>query len=438
MPDPIISVEGISKRYRLRHQSAGYTTLRDSLTDWAKGLVGGRRAEAAAPGADEEFWALKDVSFEINRGEVVGIIGRNGAGKSTLLKVLSRITEPTSGRIRLRGRVASLLEVGTGFHPELSGRENIFLNGAILGMTKGEIKAKFDEIVAFSEVEKFLDTPVKHYSSGMYVRLAFAVAAHLDPEVLIVDEVLAVGDAQFQKKCLGKMKDVAGAGRTVLVVSHQMNTITGLCDRGIMLQRGSVLFDGSAPEAVLRYQSVGGSIRGSTLDADEVGRTIGNDYARLHRAWTSTLSGEPAGAFDLEEPIQVWMEYSVLKPGKLQTYPNFHFFDEKGDYLFVSAGMTKENEVALNRPGRWIASCTVPGGLLNTGSFSVGVAVTTMNPGLQVAFFERDALMFQVTEDIPANLDTKRMGYAGPMPGTLRPSFPWTVEMVESPEAVAR
>ena len=250
MPDPIISVEGISKRYRLRHQSAGYTTLRDSLTDWAKGIFGGRRADAAAPGADEEFWALKDVSFEINRGDVVGIIGRNGAGKSTLLKVLSRITEPTSGRIRLRGRVASLLEVGTGFHPELSGRENIFLNGAILGMTKAEIKAKFDEIVAFSEVEKFLDTPVKHYSSGMYVRLAFAVAAHLDPEILIVDEVLAVGDAQFQKKCLGKMKDVAGAGRTVLFVSHNMAAVQGLCSRAVMLTAGRLTAEG-APDAVI-------------------------------------------------------------------------------------------------------------------------------------------------------------------------------------------
>ncbi|NQW47097.1 MAG: ABC transporter ATP-binding protein, partial [Planctomycetes bacterium] len=384
------------------------------------------------------FWALRDVSFEVRRGEVLGIIGRNGAGKSTLLKILSRITEPTEGRIRLRGRVASLLEVGTGFHPELSGRENVFLNGAILGMTKAEIKAKFDEIVAFSEVEKFLDTPVKHYSSGMYVRLAFAVAAHLDPEILIIDEVLAVGDAQFQKKCLGKMKDVAAGGRTVIVVSHQMTTITGLCDRGIMLRRGSVIFDGPAAEAALHYQSIGGSHRGSIFDAEATGKPIGNDYARLHRAWTTMLSGEPASSFDLEDPIKVWMEYSVFKPGSLQTYPNFHFFDETGNYLFVSAGLTKENESALNRPGRWICSCTLPGGLLNTGSFTVGVVVTTMNPGVQVAFFERDALMFQVTEDIQATLDAKRMGYAGPIPGTLRPSLPWTVEMVGSPEMAAR
>lgn len=438
MATPIIAVENIGKRYRIHHQAKpAYSTLRDTLAAKVKGLFGSKPGARGETPSDEEFWALKDVSFEINQGDVVGIIGRNGAGKSTLLKILSRITEPTTGRIRLGGRVASLLEVGTGFHPELTGRENIFLNGAILGMTKAEIRAKFDEIVAFSEVEKFLDTPVKHYSSGMYVRLAFAVAAHLDPEILIVDEVLAVGDAEFQKKCLGKMKDVAGSGRTVIVVSHHMNTITGLCDRGLVLDNGSLLFAGSATDAVLHYHSVGGASRGASFDADVAGRVIGNDYARLHRAWITTAAGEPAGEFDLAEPVRIWMEYSVLRAGKLQTYPNFHFFDEFGNYVFVTAGHTKANEAAINRPGRWIASCTIPGGLLNTGSFTVGVAVTTMNPGLQVAFFERDALVFQLTEDIPATLDTARMGYAGPIPGTLRPALPWTVEMVRHPEAVS-
>jgi len=443
MADIIISAEDLGKRYKIRHLARKPSeSFREAISYranllWSR-LTGGGAGESETSETAEEFWALKGVNFEIKQGEVVGIIGRNGAGKSTLLKILSRITEPTEGRIRLRGRVASLLEVGTGFHPELSGRENIFLNGAILGMTKAEIHSRFDEIVAFSEVEKFLDTPVKHYSSGMYVRLAFAVAAHLDPEILIVDEVLAVGDAQFQKKCLGKMKDVAEGGRTVLVVSHQMTTITGLCDRGIMLQRGTVLFDGPAPEAVLHYQSIGGLHGGSIFDADAIGKPIGNDYARLHRAWTTTVSGEPASCFDLEDPIKIWMEYSVLKPGSLQTYPNFHFFDETGNPVFFSSGLSKSNETEINRPGRWIASCTIPGGLLNTGGFSVALVVTTMNPGLQVAFFERNALMFQVTEDIQATLDTKRMGYAGPIPGTMRPSLPWTVEMVGSPEVAAR
>ncbi len=258
MSSAIISVENLSKSYRLQHQTRErYSTLRDLLANKVRGLF--RRTPAAA-NTEEEFWALKDVSFEIKQGEVVGIIGRNGAGKSTLLKILSRITEPTTGRIRLAGRVASLLEVGTGFHPELTGRENIFLNGAILGMNQQEIRRKFDEIVEFAEVEKFLDTPVKRYSSGMYVRLAFAVAAHLEPEILVVDEVLAVGDAAFQQKCLGKMKNVAqGEGRTVLFVSHNMGVVRDLCSRAIFLQGGQVLKDGGCQEVVSAYmQSTSG------------------------------------------------------------------------------------------------------------------------------------------------------------------------------------
>ena len=244
MSNTIIQVENLGKKYLIKHQQQGnYTALRDVITDKVKSL--GKKIispwnhkQSSTYSTTEEFWALKDISFKVKQGEVIGIIGRNGAGKSTLLKILSRITEPTTGRIRINGRVASLLEVGTGFHPELTGRENIFLNGAILGMGKAEIKRKFDEIVAFAEVEKFLDTPVKRYSSGMYVRLAFAVAAHLEPEILIVDEVLAVGDAQFQKKCLGKMEDVAVHGRTVLFVSHNMDAILRLCQKGIFLAEG--------------------------------------------------------------------------------------------------------------------------------------------------------------------------------------------------------
>jgi len=254
MSDIVIRVEDLSKRYVLGHQRNRHDGLRHRIEDllrnpfrWLRGRIRERQAER------EEFWALKDVSFEIKQGEVVGLIGRNGAGKSTLLKLLSRITEPTRGRIRLKGRVASLLEVGTGFHPELTGRENIFLNGAILGMGKMEIRRKFDEIVAFSEVEKFLDMPVKRYSSGMYVRLAFAVAAHLEPEILLVDEVLAVGDAAFQKKCLGKMGEVARGGRTVLFVSHNMDAVRTLCQRGILFEDGKIKADGSAEGVVEDY-----------------------------------------------------------------------------------------------------------------------------------------------------------------------------------------
>ena len=255
MSDAIISVENLGKCYRISHQGEKqrYTALRDVIASKVKGLFVNRKSKIENRKSDENFWALKDVSFEVKKGEVVGIIGRNGAGKSTLLKILSRITEPTTGRVHIKGRVASLLEVGTGFHPELTGRENIFLNGAILGMHRAEIKKKFDEIVAFAEVEKFLDTPVKRYSSGMYVRLAFAVAAHLEPEILIVDEVLAVGDAQFQKKCLGKMQDVSKGGRTVLFVSHDMGNVTKLCERGILLDQGKVEFQGEITSVITCY-----------------------------------------------------------------------------------------------------------------------------------------------------------------------------------------
>ncbi len=269
MPLPIISVENLSKRYLVGHREDRrgapfqYTALRDTLgrelRNAARKAVDVVRGRQVVEGDSvEEFWALKDVSFEVNEGEVLGIIGKNGAGKSTLLKILSRIIEPTAGRVTLRGRVASLLEVGTGFHPELTGRENIYLNGAILGMTRVEIRRKFDEIVAFAEVEKFLDTPVKRYSSGMYVRLAFAVAAHLEPEILIVDEVLAVGDAEFQKKCLGKMNDVSRReGRTVLFVSHNLSAIAGLAGRGLLMKDGAVLIDGTVDRAIAGHLSQG-------------------------------------------------------------------------------------------------------------------------------------------------------------------------------------
>jgi lipopolysaccharide transport system ATP-binding protein len=258
MPPPVISVSGLGKRYLLSHQRRS-DTLRDSLAQSFRGLFGGGKAANA-----EEFWALRDVSFEVRAGDVVGIIGRNGAGKSTLLKVLSRITEPTTGRATIRGRIASLLEVGTGFHPELSGRENVYLNGTILGMTKAEIDQKFDEIVDFSGVEKFLDTPIKRYSSGMKVRLAFAVAAHLEPEILIIDEVLAVGDAEFQNRCLGKMKDVARSGRTVLFVSHNMAAVLAFCSRGLWVDHGQIGWDGDIRTVAARYQQTSVSTTGTS------------------------------------------------------------------------------------------------------------------------------------------------------------------------------
>ncbi|MFZ3234840.1 MAG: polysaccharide ABC transporter ATP-binding protein [Stellaceae bacterium] len=306
MAEVVIRAEGLGKKYLIGHaaEREGYVALRDVLARggrslWRKtaDMVRGR----ALVGGDavEEFWALKDVSFEVRRGEVLGIIGRNGAGKSTLLKILSRITEPTEGRVSINGRVASLLEVGTGFHPELTGRENIYLNGAILGMTRAEIRKKFDEIVAFAEIDKFLDTPVKRYSSGMYVRLAFAVAAHLDPEILIVDEVLAVGDAEFQKKCLGKMDEVSrGQGRTVLLVSHNLASIATLTDRSLLMASGHVLVDGSVAETLSRYLSRG---PGKTTYA----RSIDAQTDAHHISRIELGTSDPEGVHRFGEPLQI-------------------------------------------------------------------------------------------------------------------------------------
>jgi ABC-type polysaccharide/polyol phosphate transport system ATPase subunit len=306
--DVVIRAEGLGKKYTIGHEVARprYRSLRESLARaaahaWRRAGDIARGRMLHGGGAGEEFWALRDVGFEVRRGEVVGIIGRNGAGKSTLLKVLSRITEPTCGRVTLHGRVASLLEVGTGFHPELTGRENVYLNGAILGMSRAEIRRKFDEIVAFAEVERFIDTPVKRFSSGMYVRLAFAVAAHLEPEILIVDEVLAVGDVEFQKKCLGKMGEVARGGRTVLFVSHNMPSIVSLCSRALLLAKGRIVLDASAEQAVAAYlgdNEVVDALRGRRIDVRgcvETVRSRGADAVRL--VFDVTLRGP------LEEPL---------------------------------------------------------------------------------------------------------------------------------------
>ncbi|MEC4813841.1 MAG: ABC transporter ATP-binding protein [Scytonema sp. PMC 1069.18] len=296
MSNMVIQVENLSKKYVLAHQEQGgnYKTFREAMTNATKSVATALnlRSNKEVHQTKEEFWALKDVSFEIKQGDRVGIVGRNGAGKSTLLKILSRITEPTKGSIRIKGRVASLLEVGTGFHPELTGRENIFLNGAILGMSRAEIQSKFDEIVAFAEVEKFLDTPVKRYSSGMYVRLAFAVAAHLEPEILIVDEVLAVGDAQFQKKCLGKMQEVSeDYGRTVLFVSHNMDAIQRLCSQCIMLERGRLLAQSDTDSIILRYLSTNSfkALPNEWIDVSQVSR-IGTGEARFVKVQYSSLN----------------------------------------------------------------------------------------------------------------------------------------------------
>jgi lipopolysaccharide transport system ATP-binding protein len=339
--DTVIRVENLSKKYVLRHQQqpkGKYKALRDVIADGAKSL--GKKmlkppSNETFDSAREEFWALKDVSFEIKQGDRVGIIGRNGAGKSTLLKILSRIVEPTSGRIGIRGRVASLLEVGTGFHPELTGRENIYLNGAILGMSKVDIKRKFDEIVAFAEVDKFLDTPVKRYSSGMYVRLAFAVAAHLEPEILIVDEVLAVGDAAFQKKCLGKMGEVANnEGRTVLFVSHNMPSVQALCQRAILLDAGSIKMNDTPEIVIQNYLSVDLNVEDGEVDlSNHRGRSRSQDPA-LKKVWIINHQGIKTNCVLMDAPLLIHTHFRCIRP-MIRPIFIFAIEDEYGQRIFT-------------------------------------------------------------------------------------------------------
>ena len=374
MPDTVISVENLGKQYRLRHlASGGYRTFREMIAEKVAGLL-----RPAPKVADEEFWALKDVSFSVQQGEVVGIIGRNGAGKSTLLKVLSRITQPTTGRVRIQGRVASLLEVGTGFHPELSGRENIFLNGAILGMGRDEIRAKFDEIVAFAEVEKFLDTPVKRYSSGMYLRLAFAVAAHLDPEILIVDEVLAVGDAAFQRKCLGRMAEVARGGRTVLFVSHNMSAISQFCPKCIWLNGGRVQAIGSTASIIESYllhwseEQLGGE-RVFTEDPAKPGQVL--------RLRLLNYRGEVTDKFVCEHPIQIEMTFLVRREEQgMYCWADLTRTD--GMLVWMSDSYDMEtNPLEGLRPGTYRIILTVPRYSIGHGDYVLTLNFTGFQGG---------------------------------------------------------
>ena len=426
MSEAIISVEGLGKRYRIRHQQQGgvrYKALRDVMADTTKSV--GKRLwsiisafqhfsvsafeNVLRPPSSEDFWALKAVSFEVRQGETLGIIGRNGAGKSTLLKILSRITEPTEGRVRIKGRVASLLEVGTGFHPELTGRENIFLNGAILGMHQVEIKQKFDEIVAFAEVEKFLDTPVKHYSSGMYVRLAFAVAAHLEPEILVVDEVLAVGDASFQKKCLGKMGEVARGGRTVLFVSHNLTVIASLCERSLLLQNGLNIKDGPTPEILATYVQTAGASPGE-VRWEAANRSANHGRLRLIAA-RILCEGKVTGDVEIDKPTVVQYDFEVLQSG-LNVSTSIHLFDKQGVWVLCGGTVSK----ALT-PGVYQHSCIFPADFLNDGGYSVSIILITEVTRLDVHL--RDAIGFVVHE-------TKgREEYLGVVGGCVRPRLEW-------------
>ena len=434
MSDTIISVENLGKKYVLSHQGerGGYTRFSEKLESWIKkpnaALAGGGRREVEGnlpptsfhlpQPSHEEFWALKDVSFEVKRGEVVGIIGRNGAGKSTLLKILSRITEPTEGRVTLRGRVASLLEVGTGFHPELTGRENIFLNGAILGMTKAEIRKKFDEIVAFAEVERFLDTPVKRYSSGMYVRLAFAVAAHLEPEILVVDEVLAVGDAEFQKKCLGKMKDVATDGRTVLFVSHNMTAVRSLCSRAILLQKGKITGEGDADGCIRQYLQAG-SASPTEKRWEDPSQAPGNGAVVFEaiRAVSRRTDAEDPSLFDTATPVDIEVELRVVKPSRFHV--TLHFIAEQGVTAFTSGCTQAPGWEPVPKTGKHKLTCQVPANLLNEGNYTVKLLL--VEEGTRVTVFLDEVIGFEVKDLVAREVGS----WHGREPGPVKPRLIW-------------
>ncbi len=418
-----IRADGLGKQYRIGGRQDGYRTLRDTLVESfaaplrrARKLMRGQATGAAD--LDETIWALRDVSFEVKHGEVVGVIGRNGAGKSTLLKILSRITEPTEGYADVYGRVGSLLEVGTGFHPELTGRENIYLNGAILGMKRAEIANRFDEMVAFAEIEKFIDTPVKHYSSGMYVRLAFAVAAHLETEILLVDEVLAVGDAAFQRKCLGKMSGVAESGRTVLFVSHNMGAITSLCSRALLLDEGRLQTDDLTERVISRYLTSGASVSGRCVWEEGVANP-GVDEIKVRSVCVRNSAGEVTALLDVRKPFEVEIEYEVSRP---LSHCRVGIVLTTVEGVAVLAAYDVDNEAYMGErgPGRYISKCEIPGNLLNPGTFILSIHAGIRRVKSLVSLENVMSIEIEDIGAVGAHVGGRRIGI-------IRPKLEWWV-----------
>jgi lipopolysaccharide transport system ATP-binding protein len=416
MSRPIIEIDSVGKRYRIGALREPYLSLRDTVARKTAHYWNVIRQKEKLQHSQKDFWALRDVSFSVNQGDAIGIIGRNGAGKSTLLKILSQITPPTEGRITCRGRIASLLEVGTGFHPELTGRENIYLNGAILGMTRAEIRRKFDDIVAFAEMEKFLDTPVKRYSSGMYVRLAFAVAAHLEPEILVVDEVLAVGDAQFQKKCLNKMGDAAKGGRTVLFVSHNMPAIRSFCSRCVLLDSGTLIMDSSSAEVISSYLTDSDSTRRHS--SWEESNQPGDDTLSLISASVSGADSSLSDEMSMEEEVNLQFDLFIRKPGS-RAGLTILLYSQDGTLVLSSLDHIPEHFLNTSSEGLKIrTSTTLPGGLLNEGGYAVSLYMWRNH--YQIISRVDSALSFRLQDYGAARGD-----YYGGWSGVIRPSLEW-------------
>jgi len=414
-----IQTDRLSKQYQIGEMQSAYGTLRDSLASGARRLV--RRDHSQHV---EDIWALRDVSLEVPEGQVLGVIGKNGAGKSTLLKILTRITTPTSGTAEIHGRVGSLLEVGTGFHPELTGRENVYLNGSVLGMKRREIQSKFDEIVEFSGVERFIDTPVKRYSSGMSVRLAFSVAAHLEPEILLVDEVLAVGDAEFQRRCLGRMEDLSQSGRTVLFVSHQMQAVTQLCDRAVLLEQGEIALDGSAEYVVAEYlQLVGGSSSERTWPEDSA---PGDTVVRLLAVRVVDEDGDVVSSVDVRKPVGIEMTFRVLRDSGRSVFPKVKIYDARRNVAF-NALDTSSRWQQPTTPGVYVSTAWIPANLLNEGLIAVDVGVCSVGTTkLHPHTGANDVVSFHVRD--PGEGDSAKGPFTGQLQGVLRPLLEWTTE----------
>ncbi len=430
----VVKVENLTKIYNISHKSKVSISLRETIESGIRSAISvvlkkQKKTIESRPEVDvEEFKALDEVSFEVAVGDRLAIVGQNGSGKSTLLKILSRITEPTSGRVITKGRISSLLEVGTGFHPELSGRENIFLNGSVLGMKKSEIMKKFDEIVDFSEIEKFLDTPVKYYSSGMYVRLAFAVAAHLDPEILILDEVLAVGDMRFQQKCLEKMRYSSHEGRTILYVSHNMQTVTQICPNAILLEKGRIKAAGPSADVIQAYTGL------AFIDSQEItpgslaefypAEESGDRWARLLSARVRNEEGKSSSTLLFHQKIFLEMEYEVLVADGSCFFPNFHIYNLEGILVLITA--PPDGAVSQYEARRYKAVCEIPEHLLNEGIFRIMLAISSVGTSVNVHCAIANALTFKVVDDLTDI--SYRNGYKHVIPGLFRPKFHWKIE----------
>lgn len=442
-----VKVEDLNKLYRIGVASESSDSIAGALSNFVRSPLRNlkkyrslynfgdvdfdaiRRGEATL--GDDLLWAVRDMSFDVPRGQVLGIIGHNGAGKSTLLKILSRITAPTHGRVELHGRLSSLLEVGTGFHQELTGRENVYLNGTILGMRKREVDREFDEIVAFSGVERFLDTPVKRYSSGMKVRLAFAVAAHLRPEILIIDEVLSVGDAEFQRKCMGKMEAIGEEGRTILFVSHNMPAVTRLCNRVLMVDQGSILMDGTPHDVVSGYLSSGKGMVPEVNWPDPTSAP-GGEIARLRSVSVRDENGNVSDSIDIRRQVNVQIEFECLKEGHV-LIPAFSLWNDEGFQLFSAMDLDPQWRGKVRPPGHYVCQAVIPGNFLAEGTMSINTALWEWEPHRRLEYHQKDVVAFQVIDNLEG--DSARGDYIGNIAGAVRPLLDWNTQYSRDVEA---